>query len=107
MKHGEVGREFFLVIKGSAKVYTPAVALVATLESGDYCGEQALLNDAVRGATVEATADNTICLVCDQRTFKSVLGDKRFAKRDAKRRAVLTAVPQTAAVEETPAMIAA
>jgi len=100
MKHGEVGREFFLVIRGSAKVYTPSVALVATLESGDYCGEQALLNDAVRGATVEATADNTICLVCDQRTFKSVLGDKRFAKRDAKRRAVLTAVPRDTIKED-------
>jgi len=55
----------------------------------DYCGEQALLSDARRGATVVATVDTT-CLVLNQAAFQKILKDSnvRFAKRDAKRNAI-------------------
>lgn len=94
MSQGDLGTEFFIIAKGRCKV------LVANDENGtnteisqlhdhDYCGEQALLKDARRTATVQAICE-TKCLVLGQNAFKEIIekNNIRFANRDAKRNAI-------------------
>jgi len=93
MVQGEVGTEFFIIAKGTCKVIVANdngnEVQIAELSDGDYCGEQALLKDAKRGATVRAEVD-TRCLVLSQAAFKELTKDNniRFAKRDAARAAI-------------------
>jgi len=86
MQVGEQGKEFFLITHGKCEVKTAEGVVVAELNEGDYCGEQALLHNCVRNATVYASEADTICLVMDRKTFNDTLGqaDKVvFAKREA------------------------
>ncbi|ETN99595.1 hypothetical protein RFI_37875 [Reticulomyxa filosa] len=103
MKQGEKGDEFFFIVEGTCKVLVntgndtdskndkskTTVTEIAQLGEGDYCGEQALLQDATRNATVEALTD-VKCLVLNQSSFKEVVKESnlQFAKRDAKRYAI-------------------
>jgi len=93
MVQGESGTEFFIIAKGQCKVIVSNDSgdevEIAQLSQGDYCGEQALLKKATRGATVRAMCD-TKCLVLDQVSFQQIADDNkvRFAKRDAKRNAI-------------------
>eukprot|EP01083_Nonionella_stella_P051968 138048_1 len=93
MSQGDLGTEFFIITKGRCKVIVNNddgnEVEIAQLAEQDYCGEQALLSDARRGATVRAIVD-TKCLVLNQATFKQITAENniRFAKRDAKRNAI-------------------
>merc|ERR1719461_1326810 len=62
---------------------------ISQLHDHDYCGEQALLKDARRTATVQAICE-TKCLVLGQNAFKEIIekNNIRFANRDAKRNAI-------------------
>jgi small-conductance mechanosensitive channel/CRP-like cAMP-binding protein len=54
------GDSMFVILNGEAGVHVQANGtdnLVATLHSGDYCGEMSLLTGAPRSATVVATTD--------------------------------------------------
>lgn len=53
---GKVSDGFFVIVNGGAKVLQRG-KLVATLVSGDYFGEKALLHDEVHLVTVTAKAD--------------------------------------------------
>ena len=53
---GEPGERFYLVERGTARVVRDGTD-VATLESGDFFGEIALLKDIPRTATVEAVSE--------------------------------------------------
>ena len=55
VKEGEPGREFFVIVNGSATVSRNGKA-VCKLGPGDYFGELALLVDTPRNATVTAAA---------------------------------------------------
>jgi len=83
MRAGEIGREFYIIISGKCEVITPNGDKVAELVESDYCGEQGLLRQTVRNATVRAVLP-TVTLKCDKATFDRVLKDTvRFAKREA------------------------
>jgi MFS family permease len=53
---GEPGERFYFLERGTARVVRDGID-VATLESGDFFGEIALLRDIPRTATVEAVSD--------------------------------------------------
>jgi CRP-like cAMP-binding protein len=53
---GEPGERFYFLERGTARVVRDGMD-VATLESGDFFGEIALLRDIPRTATVEAVSD--------------------------------------------------
>merc|ERR1719326_825990 len=82
MREGEVGKEFFIVVKGKCEVTRRGEdgkeIVLAHLENRDYVGEAALVadEDVTRNASVKAI-EKTICLVCDQATFKSVLSKSK------------------------------
>ncbi len=86
MKQGEVGEDFFLIARGRCQVLLTTdekkEAPIAELQAGDYCGEQALLHSATRGATVRAIT-NVDALKLDRDTFKKFTESSgiQFAKK--------------------------
>jgi CRP-like cAMP-binding protein len=70
-KEGERGREFFVVIEGEAEV-TRGGKHLATIGSGEFFGEIALLERVVRTATVTARTPLRFFVVSDL-AFRSVL----------------------------------
>lgn len=70
-REGERGREFFVIIEGEAEVTRDGKHL-ATIGSGEFFGEIALLERVVRTATVTATTPLRFFVVSDS-AFNSVL----------------------------------
>jgi len=70
-REGEVGREAFVILSGTATVARAGVT-VAEVGAGDVVGEAALLGDGRRNATVTATSPVT-ALVMSIREFNSLL----------------------------------
>ena len=63
-KEGQPGREFFVIIEGEAEV-TRGDKHLATIGSGEFFGEIALLERVVRTATVTATTPLRFFVVSD------------------------------------------
>ncbi|CAJ1426564.1 unnamed protein product [Effrenium voratum] len=80
---GEEGHEFFMIKKGTAVVEINNKK-VADLKAGDYFGENALLRDEPRNATIKANSQ-VIALKITRQSFMSLgLQDKlEFPKRGA------------------------
>lgn len=72
-REGRPGLEFFVIASGKAKV-TIGRKRVASLGSGDFFGEMALLDQGPRVATVAAETPMTV-YVLDSRSFSTMLGD--------------------------------
>jgi len=94
MTQGETGTKFFIITEGMCEVLhneNGTDNLITTLHTGDYCGEQALIQDVVRNATVRAKISTT-CLTLDRQSFQTTLAENNilFAKREAKRQAIAT-----------------
>ena len=70
-REGRAGREFFVLISGSAQV-TKNGENIAELGAGDWFGEIALLTNAPRTATVTATSPVDVLVVTD-RSFREVV----------------------------------
>ena len=70
-REGRPGREFFVLVKGSAQV-TKKGKKVASLEGGDWFGDIALLTDTPRTATVTATSPVDVLVITDHR-FRTVV----------------------------------
>jgi CRP-like cAMP-binding protein len=70
-REGEVGREFYVIVDGTAVVSNDGTE-IARLRSGDFFGEMALIDGKPRAATV--VADTPMKLyVFDSREFFSLL----------------------------------
>jgi len=72
ISEGDVGDKFYIVKEGEATVIQ-AEKEVNRLLKADFFGEQALLHDEPRKATVKA-ATNLIVLSLDRKTFVDILG---------------------------------
>ncbi len=70
-REGKVGREFFVIVDGTAEV-TKAGKRLAGLQGGDFVGEIALLETAKRTATVTAST-SLRCFILTQSAFRRVL----------------------------------
>jgi len=87
MKAGETGDEFYFIHEGTADVLMvkdDAEQKIASLRNADYFGEQALLTDSVRSASIRATSDLQV-LVLNRQQFQNLTtsGDVMFAQRRA------------------------
>ena len=68
---GERGREFFVLLDGSADVFKDG-KLINQMKKGDFFGEIALVTKMPRTATVTATSDVRV-LVINERDFAALL----------------------------------
>jgi len=71
IREGERGREFFILLEGSAEVTRKGKPL-AMRRAGDFFGEVALMCDVPRVATVTTTSP-TRALVVTDRDFRSLV----------------------------------
>ena len=97
-KEGERGREFFVIIEGEAEV-TRGGKHLATIGSGEFFGEIALLESVVRTATVTATTPLRFFVVSDS-AFRSVLAtdpsiESKLLRTLARRLLSMTGDPRT------------
>jgi CRP-like cAMP-binding protein len=88
IKQGESGSEFFVIKKGEASVTVSIDGAppkkVATLKDGDYFGENALLRDEPRTATITAEQDVQALKITRDKFKELGLNDKlQFANRKA------------------------
>ncbi len=72
-REGEIGREAFLVARGSVTVRRKGRKL-ATRGPGDVIGEMSLLDNKPRSATCK-TNEETVVLVMSSRDFSTLLGE--------------------------------
>lgn len=79
MREGAPGREFFVILEGSADVSQHG-ALVNTLGSGDFFGEIALIHQGPRTATVTTTS-SLRALVVTARSFRRLVEESPEIER--------------------------
>lgn len=72
-RKGEEGREFFIIVEGSASAIV-ASQRVKAYSSGDYFGELALLRQQPRAADIVAGVSPTTVLVIDADSFRFLPG---------------------------------
>lgn len=83
MRQGDAGSEFFVIKRGTLDV-TVDGKLVASLQARDYVGEQALIHDAMRCATVVARGSVQLLKITREDLSDLGLFDKlEFPKREA------------------------
>jgi len=83
IRQGEEGNEFFVIMKGTAQVDIDGKT-VASLKSGDYFGETALLRDEPRTATITAASQVHALHITREQFRRLGLQEKlEFAKRGA------------------------
>jgi CRP/FNR family transcriptional regulator, cyclic AMP receptor protein len=92
-REGERGREFFVIIEGEAEV-TRGGKHLATIGSGEFFGEIALLERVVRTATVMATTPLSFFVINDS-AFDSVLATDPSIERKLLRTLARRLVPMT------------
>ncbi len=78
-KEGGLGREFFVIVEGSAEV-TRGGKKIASRRDGEFFGEIALLTTTTRTATVRATT-SLRCLILTRGDFRRVLDENRAIER--------------------------
>jgi CRP-like cAMP-binding protein len=78
-KEGSAGREFFVIVEGSAEV-TRGSKKLRTLSDGDFFGEISLITRMPRTATV-TTLSPVRALVVTDRSFRSLLRDQPEIQR--------------------------
>jgi len=83
IQQGDEGNEFFVIVTGKADVDVDG-KVVAALRSGDYFGENALLRDEPRTATITATDKINALKITREQFWRLGLQEKlEFPKRGA------------------------
>jgi len=83
INQGDEGNEFFIIKSGTAKVEVNG-NMVATLKAGDYFGENALLRDDPRNATIVCQSKIDALKITREAFMAQGLNEKlEFAKRGA------------------------
>ncbi len=72
VREGEPGDYFYVVERGRARVQARSGRLQATLGAGDYFGEEALIGDTTRNATVTMSEDGVLMRL-GKEEFKALL----------------------------------
>jgi CRP-like cAMP-binding protein len=93
-REGDSAREFFVLVEGTADVRRKG-RKVATMDSGDFFGEIALVSSRPRTATVTTTAPGRLLVVTD-RAFAQLL-----QKMPSLQLKVLTALADRLAADAT------
>ena len=93
-REGDSAREFFVLVEGAAEVRRKG-RKVATMGSGDFFGEIALVSSRPRTATVTATTPGLLLVVTD-RAFRELL-----QKMPSLQLKVLTALADRLAADAT------
>jgi cAMP-binding proteins - catabolite gene activator and regulatory subunit of cAMP-dependent protein kinases len=80
IRQGASGDTFFIISSGSVKVTQRIPGRreeeeIRTLEHGDYFGEQALLKEDCRTASIIALPPGVECLTLDRESFIQLIGD--------------------------------
>eukprot|EP00494_Astrolonche_serrata_P031999 UN32268 len=93
IKQGEVGTEFFIILEGSVDVLvydqtSQKDGKVASLSTGDYFGDTALLSDKKRNASIICDTD-VVTLSLEKKHFLELFGEKGFHVRFGRRKAKL------------------
>ena len=78
-REGSLGREFFVIVDGVAKV-TKGGKRLATRQAGDFFGEIALITTTTRTATVTATTPLR-CFILTRGDFRRVLDESPKVER--------------------------
>jgi len=90
---------FYIISSGSVKVTANGDLVKASLTSGNYFGEIALLEDKPRMATVTATSD-TVCMTIDRVAFTKILGPMNdLMTREADKRQTEAEAAQKASIK--------
>eukprot|EP00939_MAST-03C_sp_MAST-3C-sp1_P000671 g671.t1 len=78
VKEGDHGKNFYILEQGEVTMHKGRDREpLATLETGSFFGEQALLSDNPRKATFLAKGDEVTCLVLGRDQFKDMFGHMR------------------------------
>ncbi|KAK3283862.1 hypothetical protein CYMTET_8458 [Cymbomonas tetramitiformis] len=81
IKKGDVGDRFYIVDQGKVNVEIEPGVIASCLNRGEVFGEQALINDDVRTATVIAATGPVICLTLTRQDFQCLFGALESAWR--------------------------
>ncbi|XP_039276964.1 cGMP-dependent protein kinase, isozyme 1 isoform X2 [Nilaparvata lugens] len=108
IRQGASGDTFFILSGGSVKVTqkipgTTEDQEIRILERGDYFGEQALLKEEFRTASVIALSPGVECLTLDRESFIRLIGDlSELHQRDYgdKTRSVVSRPPSASSVHQ-------
>lgn len=71
IREGEVGNEFYIILKGKVKV-TQGEKILSFIKEGDFFGEMALLEDAPRSASIYSITP-VIVVIFTRDEFKEIL----------------------------------
>ncbi|XP_045473317.1 rap guanine nucleotide exchange factor 4 isoform X2 [Harmonia axyridis] len=72
---GDEGRSWYIIVRGSVDVVIHGKGTVNTLHEGDDFGKLALINDALRAATIVLRENNCHFLRVDKENFNRILRD--------------------------------
>lgn len=67
----------YIILEGSADVYSSSNALINTLSVGDFIGELGLINDDIRAATVRARGE-VVCANISKKLFDEIAFENRW-----------------------------
>jgi CRP-like cAMP-binding protein len=78
-KEGAAGREFFVIVEGTAEV-TRGTKKLRTLSDGDFFGEISLITKLPRTATVTTVSSSRLLVITD-RSFRRMLDESPAIQR--------------------------